>query len=36
MRIDDYVSSEEMRLMDELEGKSRMEQDQILGEKKNV
>ena len=36
MRIDDYISFDEMRLMTELKGKSRMEQDQILGEEKNV
>lgn len=36
MRIDDYISFDEMRLMTELKGKSRMEQDQILGEVKNV
>ncbi len=36
MRIDDYISFDEMRLMDELKSKSRMKQDQILGEVKNV
>jgi hypothetical protein len=32
MRIDDYISAEEMRLINELKGKSRMEQDQIIAE----
>ena len=32
MRIDDYVSFEEQRLMNDLQGKSRTEQDQIIGE----
>ncbi len=32
MRIDEYITAEEIRLIDELEGKSRMEQDQILYE----
>ena len=32
MRIDDYVSAQEMWLMESLKGKSRMEQDQIIGE----
>lgn len=32
MRIDDYISAEELRLMNELKGKNRMEQDQIIGE----
>ena len=32
MRIDDYVSAEEIRLMQELKGKNRMEQDQIIFE----
>ncbi len=34
MRFDEYISFEEMRLMDMLQGKNRMEQDQILGENK--
>lgn len=32
MRIDDYVPYDEARLINELQGKSRMEQDQIIGE----
>ena len=32
MRIDEYISQEETRLIDRLKGKSRMEQDEILGE----
>jgi hypothetical protein len=32
MRFDEYFSPEEIRLMEELKGKSRMEQDQILYE----
>ena len=32
MRIDDNFSSEEIRLMNELKGKSRMEQDKIIYE----
>ena len=32
MRVDEYFSPEEIRLMEELKGKSRMEQDQIIGE----
>ena len=31
MRIDDYLTSAEMRLIDLLKGKSRSEQDEILG-----
>ena len=34
MRVDDYFTSEEIRLMEELKGKSRMEQDQIIYERK--
>ena len=30
MRFDEYLTPEEIRLMNELKGKSRMEQDQIL------
>lgn len=33
MRIDEYIPFEEMRLMDMMKGKSRMDQDQILGER---
>lgn len=32
MRIDDFLTFEEKRLMDKLKGKSRMEQDEIVGE----
>jgi hypothetical protein len=32
MRNDEYVSFEEMRLIDSLKGKSRMEQDEIIAE----
>jgi hypothetical protein len=32
---DEYLSPEEMRLIELLEGKSRMEQDEILGEWEN-
>ena len=32
MRFNDYISAEEIRLMNELKGKSRMEQDQIIYE----
>ena len=32
MRIDDYVSVAEIRLIDNLKGKSRGEQDQIIAE----
>ena len=35
VRIDDYVSVQEIRLISSLEGKSRMEQDEILGELEN-
>ena len=35
MRSDEYISAEEIRLMNELKGKSRMEQDQIIGEYEN-
>ena len=35
MRIDEYISLEEIRLTDSLKGKSRMEQDEILGECNN-
>ena len=31
MRIDDYLTSAEMRLIDLLKDKSRTEQDEILG-----
>ena len=30
MRIDDFISSDEIRLIDKLKGKNRMEQDQII------
>lgn len=30
MRIDEYIPQEEIRLMNTLKGKSRMEQDEIL------
>ena len=30
MRIDTYISLEEIRLIESLKGKSRMEQDQII------
>lgn len=33
MRIDDFVTSEEIRLMENLKGKNRMEQDQIISER---
>lgn len=32
MRYDEYVTPEEIRLMETLKGKSRMEQDQIIYE----
>ena len=32
MRIDEHIQFEEMRLMDMMKDKSRMDQDQILGE----
>lgn len=35
MRIDDYISLQEIRLINALKGKSRMEQDEILGEWEN-
>ena len=35
MRIDDYVTPEEMWLMEVLKGKNRMEQDEIIGEWEN-
>ena len=35
MRIDDNFSYDEIRLMNDLKGKSRMEQDQIIGEYEN-
>lgn len=35
MGIDEYISAEEIRLMNEPKGKSRMEQDQIIGEYEN-
>lgn len=35
MRIDDNFSSAEIRLMETLKGKNRMEQDQIIGEYEN-
>lgn len=35
MRIDDFLTFEEKRLMDKLKGKSRMEQDQIVGDCEN-
>lgn len=35
MKIDEYISAEEIRVMNELKGKSRMEQDQIIGEYEN-
>ena len=36
MVIDEYVTPEEIRLMETLKGKNRMEQDQIIGEYENV
>lgn len=35
MRIDDYVPSQEIRLIETLKDKNRMEQDEILGEWEN-
>lgn len=35
MRYDEYISAEEMELIEELQGKIRMEQDQIIGEYEN-
>lgn len=35
MLIDDFVSSAEQKLIDLLKGKSRMEQDQIIGDYEN-
>ena len=31
MRIDEYISQDEIRLMQTLKGKNRMEQDEIIG-----
>lgn len=31
MRIDEYISQDEIRLMETLKGKNRMEQDEIIG-----
>ena len=31
MRIDEYIPQEEIRLINSLKGKNRMEQDEILG-----
>lgn len=36
MRIDDYLSFEEKRLIDTLKGKNRMEQDEIIGGYENA
>lgn len=33
IRIDEYIPLEEIRLMDMMQGKNRMDQDQILGER---
>lgn len=35
MRCDEYISSVEIQLIEKLKDKSRMEQDQIIGEWKN-
>lgn len=35
MLIDDYVSSDEQKLIDLLKGKNRMEIDEILGDMQN-
>ena len=35
MRIDDFFSFDEKRLIETLKGKNRMEQDQIIGECEN-
>lgn len=32
MRYDEYITQDEIRLMESLKGKSRMEQDQIIYE----
>lgn len=32
MRYDEYISSSEIQLIEKLKDKSRMEQDQIIGE----
>lgn len=32
MRIDDYISFDEIKIIETLKGKSQMEQDEILGE----
>jgi hypothetical protein len=31
MRIDEYIPHDEIRLMETLKGKNRMEQDEIIG-----
>jgi hypothetical protein len=31
MRIDEYIPQDEIRLMETLKGKNRMEQDEIIG-----
>ena len=31
MRIDEYIPQDEIRLMESLKGKNRMEQDEIIG-----
>lgn len=36
MRIDEYISQDEIRLMETLKGKNRMEQDEIIGVWENV
>lgn len=33
--FDDYLTPSEIRLINELKGKNRMEQDQIIGEHEN-
>ena len=35
MRIDDYISYDEIKIIETLKDKSRMEQDEILGECEN-
>lgn len=35
MRLDDYLSADEIRLIEKLKGKSRAEQDEILGDYEN-
>ena len=36
MIYDEYITPEELRLIETLKGKSRMEQDQIIGEYENA